>query len=285
LLPSSLKRSYQTETLDNSLVLERAEVLNRLNHTQHHYHLVVTYPEALCEQVMDKKSLTSNTYDVKTGDRFDLDFFVDFLNEHGFDRTDFVFEAGQYSIRGGIVDVFSFSNELPYRLVLDGEIIETIRSFDPNDQLSVKDMDHFSIVPNVQSAAQEHLMQTFFEYLPPSTIIWTKEPQLVTEMMSKGIQKAKKHYAGLAEDIKNGEGAILSPQLLYADEKSSHKIYNSLQALNGVKDLLHNPHTKLNLCRHHNRPLIKSFSCLLITSKTTASNNTIPSFLVTAAVR
>lgn len=220
LLPSSLKRSYQTETLDNSLVLERAEVLNRLNHTQHHYHLVVTYPEALCEQVMDKKSLTSNTYDVKTGDRFDLDFFVDFLNEHGFDRTDFVFEAGQYSIRGGIVDVFSFSNELPYRLVLDGEIIETIRSFDPNDQLSVKDMDHFSIVPNVQSAAQEHLMQTFFDYLPPSTIIWIKEPQLVTEMMSIGIQKAKKHYAGLAEDIKNGEGAILSPQLLYADENT-----------------------------------------------------------------
>lgn len=232
LLPASLKRSYQTETLDNANVLERAEVLNRLNHTQHSYHLIVTYPEALCEQVMDKQSLSNNTYEVKTGDRFDLDFFIDFLTEHGFERSDFVYEAGQYSIRGGIVDVFSFSNELPYRLVLDGEIIESIRSFDPNDQLSVKQMDHFSIVPNVQTASVNQHLQTFFDYLPPSACIWMKDAALILELMEKGIHKAKKHYATLDDTLKAGDSAVLSPQTLYA---ATHVVNKKLEAFTCVE--------------------------------------------------
>lgn len=215
LLPASYKRSFQVETADSAAVLERAEVLNRLNHEQLGYNLVVTYPEALCEMVMNKDALTRNTYELKVGDRFDLDFFVEFLNEHAFERSDFVYEAGQFSIRGGIVDVFSFSNEMPYRIELDGELIESIRSFDPNNQLSVKRMDHFAIVPNVQKVAGTEGRQSFFQYLQRDCIIWMKDAQLLAELLEKGMKKAEKHYRELGAEWKHGDQAILPPSVLF----------------------------------------------------------------------
>ena len=87
--------------------------------------------------------------------KLELKFFIEFLTEHHFERADFVYEAGQFSIRGGIIDVFSFSNDLPYRIELNGEEIESIRIFDPNSQLSQKRVDRFFIIPNVQKESKQ----------------------------------------------------------------------------------------------------------------------------------
>ena len=192
--PSSYRRPFQISGLDNGLVLERAEVLNRLNQHSLNGELVVTTAEALAELVITEKDLSANTYELKVGHPFDLEFFIDFLTEHHFERSDFVYEAGQFSIRGGIVDVFSFSNDMPYRLELDGEMIESIRTFDPNTQLSVKKVDRFFIIPNVQKGIDDHTRQNFFQYLPNDTIFWAKDVKLCIEQIEKGREKAQVIY-------------------------------------------------------------------------------------------
>ena len=117
--PPSYRKPFIVTQQDSTQVLERAEVLNRLNQHSTTGELVVTTAEALCELVIGEKELTQNTFELKVGQAFDLEFFMEFLTEHHFERADFVYEAGQFSIRGGIVDVFSFSNDQPYRIELN----------------------------------------------------------------------------------------------------------------------------------------------------------------------
>jgi transcription-repair coupling factor (superfamily II helicase) len=186
-LPASYKRSFQPETIQNQMVLERAEVLNRLNQTYAKAEWVVTTAEAMLEFVMGEKDLNQNTFELKVGDKFDLEFFIEFLTEHHFERSDFVYEAGHFSIRGGIIDVFSFSNEKPYRIELNGDVIEGIRIFEPYDQLSVKKVDRFFIIPNVQK--ELHAKETFFNYLPKDTIFWYQEYGLSCDQIQRGLEK------------------------------------------------------------------------------------------------
>ena len=138
LFPSSYKRAYSFDETENANILMRAEVLNQINNKANKGILIVTYPEALTEKVINKKSLVENTFGVKVGEKLDTHFLTELLTEYDFDRTDFVYEPGQFAIRGGIVDIFSYANELPYRIELFGDEIESIRSFNPNTQLSVE---------------------------------------------------------------------------------------------------------------------------------------------------
>ncbi|MFN9582653.1 MAG: transcription-repair coupling factor, partial [Bacteroidota bacterium] len=103
LFPPSYKRPYHINALENSQVLERAEVLNRLKQNATSRDIVVTTFEAVCELVITEQELVKNTYELKVGNVFDMEFFIDFLAEHHFERSDFVYEAGQFAIRGGII--------------------------------------------------------------------------------------------------------------------------------------------------------------------------------------
>jgi transcription-repair coupling factor (superfamily II helicase) len=154
LFPSSYKRPYQFDETENANVLMRAEALNRLNTTRVaaavNSVFIVTYPEALTEKVINRQSLVKNTFNAKVGDKLDVNFLGELLGEYDFEKTDFVYEAGQYAVRGGIVDVFSYANELPFRLELFGDEIESIRTFNPENQLSVEPRQH-RIIPNVQT--------------------------------------------------------------------------------------------------------------------------------------
>ena len=142
LFPSSYKRPYQFDETENANVLMRAEALNRINTTRAatagQSVFIVTYPEALTEKVINRQSLVKNTFNAKVGDKLDVNFLGELLGEYDFEKTDFVYEAGQYAVRGGIVDVFSYANELPFRLELFGDEIESIRTFNPETQLSVE---------------------------------------------------------------------------------------------------------------------------------------------------
>ncbi|NNM16390.1 MAG: transcription-repair coupling factor, partial [Bacteroidia bacterium] len=171
--PSSYKKTYKHTAMDNTNVLSRAEVLSRLTKAKQLF--IVTFPEAVHEKVTTKVSLQKNTVEAKVGELLSVDFIIDFLEENEFDRVDFVNEAGQYAVRGGIVDVFSFANELPYRLEFDDEEIASIRSFDPISQLSEKDMGHITIIPNVQSGAAANIKESIFDYLPESASVWIKD--------------------------------------------------------------------------------------------------------------
>jgi len=135
--PGSYRRPYQIEETDNANVLLRSEVLNRIN-SRKKPAIIVTYPEALFEQVVTKAELNRNTLKVTINDKLGLDFVNEVLFEYHFNRVDFVTEPGEFSVRGGIIDVFSFSHDEPYRIEFFGDEVDSIRTFDVETQLSTE---------------------------------------------------------------------------------------------------------------------------------------------------
>lgn len=185
--PSSLKKPYAFPYIDNNNVLLRAEVLTHLSKNSKPLP-VVTYAEALHEKVVTKKALVSNTVEARVGESLSIEFLMEFLSENGFERSDFVMEAGQFAIRGGIMDVFSFANELPYRIEFDGQKIDSIRVFDPATQLSEKNMNHITIIPNVQSKLVSEEHQSFLEFIGSDTILWCSNLRHSLELIQSGLK-------------------------------------------------------------------------------------------------
>src|ERR1043166_9672924 len=127
---------YEHEDIDNANILLRAEVLNKISTGKKHI-CIITYPEALTEKVVTRTHLSKNTLELKKGEKISIDFITDVLLDYEFERVDYVVEPEQFSIRGGIVDIFSFSNENPYRVEFLGNEVDSIRSFDAISQLSL----------------------------------------------------------------------------------------------------------------------------------------------------
>ncbi|MDP4762171.1 MAG: transcription-repair coupling factor, partial [Salibacteraceae bacterium] len=193
--------------------LMRAEVLNALNMRKRHF-VIVTYAEALSELVITKQNLVKNTLAINMGDALSQDFVNEMLQELEFERTDFVYQPGQYAIRGGIIDIWSFSNERPYRIELFGEEVDSLRTFDPVTQLSVKEHGHISIIPDVQKQAKKETRQTFLEYLPDSSVIWLKNFELIQEHIEKAFAKAQEIHSNLKTNVKQ-----LDPSEIYTSEE------------------------------------------------------------------
>jgi len=196
--PTSYKRPYQFEETENANVLQRAEVLSRINQNRvlgiQKGDLIVTYPEALTEKVINKKSLVENTYAAKIGDNLGMDFTVELLQSYDFERTDFVYEAGQFAVRGGIIDIFSYSNEKPYRVELFGDEIESIRTFDPITQLSEENLDRIIIIPNVGAKLFYEVRESFFKFINPTTHLWFKDLGLTFDTIQKYFEKATEAF-------------------------------------------------------------------------------------------
>lgn len=186
-LPESTLKPYNFETENALAIQERIECISALRKSNRR--IVVSYVAALAETVVEKTQLSVNTYELQVGQTFDLDFFLEFLQDNHFERSDFVFEPGQFSIRGGIIDIYSFAHENPFRLELDGDVIESIRTFDVNTQLSVKEMDFFSLVPNVKELAEKQNLTSFFSYLNEDTIIWADELNVQTDQLKNAWHK------------------------------------------------------------------------------------------------
>lgn len=196
--PASYRAPYQFEETDNANVVARAEVLEKINSGKNCW--VVTYPQALFERVPTKKRLTENTMRVEKGKTYSIDFLNELLMEYGFDRVDFVYEPGQFSIRGGIVDVYSFSNNLPFRIEFFGDEVDSIRTFDPISQLSVNTHIHFNIIPNVQRQMVLNGNGTFLEFIGKLTTVWLASNDLVEKALDKDYEKAVKTYESLNKD-------------------------------------------------------------------------------------
>lgn len=162
--PSSYKRSIQYGQTEQENIVQRTEVLNKIS-TDENPFILVTYPEAVVETVISKEGLATNTLQVAAGDKISIEFINEFLYEYGFERVDFVYEPGQFSIRGSIVDIFSFSYEDPYRLDFFGDEVDTIRSFDIDNQISKNNFKKITIVPNIQNEDVEGNRISFVEFL------------------------------------------------------------------------------------------------------------------------
>jgi len=200
--PSSYRRPYQIEETNNANILLRSEVLNRINSKQKPA-IIVTYPAALFEKVVTKKELEKNTLKVTVGENLSLDFVNEILFEYKFKRVDFVTEPGDFSVRGGIIDVFSFSNDEPYRIEFFGDEIDSIRSFDVATQLSTEKLKKASIIPNVENKTLQEHRESFLKYISSETIIFTKNTSLLTGNLDKYFEKASEAFKDLSKEIKH----------------------------------------------------------------------------------
>ena len=201
--PGSFKRPYQYDEVDNANVLMRAEKLNQILETRGKSRILITYPEAIYEKVINKRSLVDNTFSARVGESVDMEFVTEVLVSYDFERTDFVYEPGQFAIRGGILDVFSFSNEHPYRLELFGKEIESIRTFDPDTQLSIASVDLISLIPNVQTKLLQEVRQSFLSFLPEEATVWIKDLQLTLDVMDECFHKAEQAFNQIVAQTKS----------------------------------------------------------------------------------
>lgn len=216
--PMSYKRPYEYDETENANILMRAECLNQLSVPGKH-NIIVTYPEALSEKVINKKSLASNTFVVSVGEQLDRAFLEEFFHTYDFEKTDFVYEAGQFAIRGGIIDVFSFAHELPFRIELFGDEVDSIRSFDPGSQLSVETLDKISLMPNVQTRLVQEERQSLFEFVSPSTRVWLKDTALTLDVIEKSFQKASQSFDKIVRE--SGQARLaLEPEALFETRES-----------------------------------------------------------------
>jgi transcription-repair coupling factor (superfamily II helicase) len=213
IFPGSFKRPYQYDEIDNANVLMRAEILNQILETKGESRIIITYPEALYEKVINKRSLVDNTFSVRVGESVDMEFVSELLASYDFERSDFVYEPGQFAIRGGILDVFSFSNEHPYRLELFGKEVESIRTFDPETQLSIASVDLISLIPNVQTKLLQEVRQSFLGFLPEKSIIWIKDYQLTSDVMDESFHKAEQAFSQILS--KSQTNILLKPTDLF----------------------------------------------------------------------
>ncbi|MBM1105554.1 transcription-repair coupling factor [Aurantibacter crassamenti] len=202
--PGSYRRPYQIEETDNANVLLRAEVLNRIN-SRKKPAIIVTYPDALFEKVVTRRELEKNTLKIKIDDSLSLDFLNEVLFEYHFKRVDFVTEPGEFSVRGGIVDVFSFSHDEPYRIEFFGDEVDSIRTFDVETQLSTEKVKKISIIPNVANKLMEEKRESFLKYIASETVIFAKNTDFLFARLDDFFAKAELAFTKLSEDIKHAE--------------------------------------------------------------------------------
>jgi transcription-repair coupling factor (superfamily II helicase) len=190
----SHKKPYEWEEVDNANVLLRAEVLNILSNYSGQSLAIITYPAAMTEKVINRKSLVKNTLSIRVGDKIDRNFVAETLNEYDFERTDFVYEAGQYSVRGGILDVFSYAAEYPYRLDFFGDEVDSIRTFHPETQLSIQSVSAMHLIPDVQTKLIQETRESFFTFLPENTKIWIKDLSILSDVLTENFEKGTMVY-------------------------------------------------------------------------------------------
>ncbi|GET33194.1 transcription-repair-coupling factor [Prolixibacter bellariivorans] len=188
--PSSYKRSVQYEKIESENIILRTDVLNHLVEAEERF-IVVSYPEAVMEKVISGKGLEKNTLTVRVGEKLSISFVNEVLFEYGFERVDFVYEPGQYSIRGSIIDIFSFAHEDPYRIDFFGDEVETIRTFDIENQISKDALNKISIIPNIQEGLQEEERISFFEFLKDDTLLVTDDLRFSAERMTELYRSAR----------------------------------------------------------------------------------------------
>lgn len=201
MLTDSFKRLGKFHEVNKSAIQLRAETLNKLVNPREKSIIMVTHPEALLEKVVSVKELSKNTIRLKVGEQVDVDFMLDLLIEYGFHREDFVYEPGEFSIRGGIIDIFSFGNEKPYRIELLGDEVDSLRTFDPESQLSEKRIKQLTIIPNInEQFAREHYAD-IFEFLPKDLNIWIEDLETFKGLTEQYEAAALEEFQSLPEEV------------------------------------------------------------------------------------
>ena len=215
--PSSYKRAIKYNQKDAGNEILRTEVLTKVAETQDL--IVVTYPDAMAERVVSKKELNENTLAVKVGEEFDISELEKRIFELGFERTDYVYEPGQFAIRGSIVDVYSFSSDMPYRIDFFGDEVDSIRSFDVQSQLSQGKVEMMTIVPEMKIDGTEYI--SFLEFLPKDTLVVT---QSLIYICDKIAQIHEEGFSSQAQFEAETNAETLAAQFIIDEETFKKQI-------------------------------------------------------------
>ena len=278
--PTSYKRPYEPEKADNTYILSRTEVLQRVS-TSERKTLIVSYPEALSEKVFTRKLLAKNTFKLKVGEKVNLDFLTDLLYDYEFENVDFVVEPGQFAIRGGLVDVFSFANDYPYRIEFFGDEVDSIRSFNIADQLSIEQLKQIVLLPNMQERAFIEEREAILQYLPDTTTVWLTDMAFFATQVDKEYDRAVEAFEKMQEQdeevkaLKPGQLFSKSEELLDCLKKrctvefgsSSKLITDSLDCFVPRNDAERQPNNcQLTTVQFHTKPqpiFSKNFNLLI----------------------
>ncbi|MGC4129048.1 MAG: transcription-repair coupling factor [Bergeyella sp.] len=209
--PATHLEPYQIEKTQNANLVLRTEVLNKLN-SQKSPKIIVAYAGALSEKVLKKEDFKAISHHIKVGDSLDFDFTEELLNHYHFHQTDFVSEPGEFSVRGGIVDVFSFSNEKPYRITFFGNEVESIKTFDIETQLSEEKIAEFQLVSNMNFSVSGNKV-SLLELLPKDSFIISKNLDLGIKKIENFYEKALEKHAQFSGNI-----AHQKPQELFVSK-------------------------------------------------------------------
>lgn len=203
--PDSFKRPAFFDDLHPTQMLQRSELVSKITAPSGTGgSVIVTYPEALFEKVVKPEILQQTRIEIRKGEKLDVDFVMQVLIEYGFERTDFVYEPGQFSIRGGIVDLFSYGNDLPYRIELFDDEVEKIRTFDPLTQLSRQELSQVGIVPNLNTRFRQDQKVSLFQILPQNTVIWIRDLQFLVDRLQYCFERAEQ-FAGKLNALDSAE--------------------------------------------------------------------------------
>lgn len=217
--PSSYKKSISNQEADEAGIILRTRVLNFLQayDSVQSSAAIVTYPEALLEKVLTVDDLKKNTLDLKVGEKISIAFIREVLYEYKFEETEFVYEPGQFSVRGSIVDIFSYSNNLPYRIDFFGEEVESIRTFEVEDQLSKQKFEAITIVPNIGMMISGSNNANLLSLLPDSARIWSRDLPVI-------LADCEKIYASVPNKLirfQTEERALKEDVITHPDELQS----------------------------------------------------------------
>ena len=207
--PASFRRPYQIMDADATSVLQRTEVINSLD-KQRKKVIIITYPEAIIEKVIDRSSLNKQCISLHKEEQIDLEFLNEMLIELQFEKVDYVYEPGQFAIRGGILDVYSFGHEYPFRVEFFGDDIESIREFDPENQLSIHTHQKIKIIPNINHNKIAIKRISFLDHLPKKMFIWGVELEVAETKMKKGFETANQVYEKIED-----KSSLLLPIEMY----------------------------------------------------------------------
>ncbi len=221
--PASYRKAYSTEDTDNSNVLLRSSVLKQLNRKISR--IVVTYSDAVSEKIISESTLKKNTLTVKKGMSVSLDFINESLFEYGFERVDFVSSPGEFALRGGIIDVFSFSNHHPYRIEFFGDEVQSLRTFDIKTQLSISSLEIIDLLPNTSIISFTDKRKTLIDLLPESSCVISSNMDAILNRLDVLFKKAKDIY------IKSDSILKYPPEKLFVNSKELIKSLDSYSNL------------------------------------------------------
>lgn len=219
--PSSFRRSVKYGQKDAANEILRTEVLSRLEKGEKGL-CIVTYPDALAEKVVSRKELNDKTLKLNVGERVDTAFVTDVLHSYGFEYVDYVYEPGQYAVRGSIIDVFSFASEYPYRIDFFGDEVESIRTFEVESQLSREKKNGIMIVPDL--AVTGEVTTSFLDFIPGETVLAMRDFLWLRERIQAVHDEALTPQAIAVQEAEENGGITLEGKLIDGSEFMSRAL-------------------------------------------------------------